>query len=57
MFLETLSDETVALFKTNIPYGGSPEDMVKIYLLCGGLSYYKFKVLCTDVYFTKRQCV
>ena len=38
MFLETLSDETVALFKTNIPYGGSPEDMVKIYLLCGGLS-------------------
>ena len=44
LFLGTLTDESVTLFKTNTPRDGSPEDMVNVYALGGYLPYNKVKV-------------
>ena len=45
--LGTLTYQTVNLFKTNTPWGGSPEDMIKVYALGGGSPYNKVKVYST----------
>ena len=44
VFKGTLTDETLTLFKTNTPHGGSPESTVKFCTPGGGLPYNKVKV-------------
>ena len=42
--LDTLTDENKNFLRTNTPHGRSPEDVVTIYALGGGLPYRKVKV-------------
>ena len=43
-FLGKLTDETIVLININKPCGGSPEDMVKVYVTFGGSTYNKVMV-------------
>ena len=52
----TMTDETVTFFKTNTPYGGSTEDIVKVYALGGVSPYNKYKVY-TLIGSLPRECV